>query len=201
MSIFVESDVRARARKSIADDMVRRKSNFSRSSAEILKEAALASLSQTGFDMFLSHSIKDAELVLGVKGILEDMGYKTYVDWINDPTLDRGNVTASTADTLRRRMRSSASLFYITTSNSEQSRWMPWECGYFDGFREKVAILPIKSYVSNYFEGLEYLGLYPYCTKEASTLGVQKLWIHRSASSYTSYDNWVATKKENIEWR
>ena len=98
-------------------------------------------------------------------------------------------------------MRASASLFYITTSNSDSSRWMPWECGYFDGFREKVAILPIKTYASNYFEGLEYLGLYPYCTKGKSRIGQERLWIYRSNNSYTNYEQWVATPNGRVEWQ
>lgn len=53
------------------------------------------------FDIFLSHSIRDAELVLGVKVVLEDAGKSVYIDWIEDPALDRAQVTGKTADMLR----------------------------------------------------------------------------------------------------
>jgi len=201
MPILTESEVRARAQKSISNDRAKRGAFTIRKSEEILREAAILASAQTGFDMFLSHSIKDAELVLGVKGVLEDLGYKPYVDWIDDPSLDRSNVTPQTADVLRQRMRTSASLFYLTTSNADQSKWMPWECGYYDGYRAKVAILPIRSYVTSEFKGVEYLGLYPYCIKGQDTLGKERLWIHRSSKSYTNYDHWVATPNENVGWK
>src|SRR5947209_3205334 len=49
------------------------------------------------YDIFLSHSTNDAELVTGMKLTLEDLGYTVYVDWIEDPNLDRSNVTKETA--------------------------------------------------------------------------------------------------------
>jgi hypothetical protein len=37
---------------------------------------------------------------------------------------------------------------------------MPWELGYFDGLRERVAVLPVVKTQGAYV-GNEYLGLYP----------------------------------------
>ncbi|ASV85984.1 hypothetical protein CES85_2262 [Ochrobactrum quorumnocens] len=34
------------------------------------------------FDIFLSHSIKDASLILGIKRLLEEAGKSVYIDWI-----------------------------------------------------------------------------------------------------------------------
>lgn len=114
------------------------------------------------FDVFLSHSVKDAELVLGVVNILEEMGQKVYVDWIIDDNLSRDNVTPATANTLRRRMSQSSRLLYLATNNATSSKWMPWELGYFDGLKSgKVAILPLVDYSFSSFQGQEYLGLYP----------------------------------------
>ena len=48
------------------------------------------------FDVFLSHSTRDAEIVLGVKALLEGMGKKVYVDWVTDHQLDRTRVTPPT---------------------------------------------------------------------------------------------------------
>jgi hypothetical protein len=40
---------------------------------------------------------------------------------------------------------------------------MPWELGYFDGFRpDHVAVLPVTATASANFVGQEYLRLYPY---------------------------------------
>ncbi len=56
------------------------------------------------FDVFLSHSSKDAEVILGIKLLLEGQGLSVYVDWIVDTQLDRTKVNAETAETLRDRM-------------------------------------------------------------------------------------------------
>ena len=120
------------------------------------------------FDVFLSHSIRDAELVLGVANILEKMGQKVYIDWVVDKQLSRDSVTKETAETLRNRMKQSFKLLYLATDNASSSKWMPWELGYFDGLKSgKVAILPLVDSEYSSFRGQEYLGLYPARDKEA----------------------------------
>jgi hypothetical protein len=105
----------------------------------------------------------DAQVILGVKTLLEAEGLKVYVDWIEDTQLDRSRVTADTAKVLRLRMQNSASLIYAASETSSQSKWMPWELGYFDGHKPGyVGILPLVRSESDDFEGQEYLGLYPY---------------------------------------
>lgn len=129
---------------------------------DLLNESVKKQNSLSNYDVFLSHSVKDAQIVLGVKNWLEENGMKVYVDWIDDKQLDRSKVTSKTAEILRTRMRQSSSLIYIATDNSSQSKWMPWELGYFDGYSfGKVAILPILIYENQSFSGQEYLGLYP----------------------------------------
>lgn len=78
------------------------------SSEKILRESRQST--RTSFDVFLSHAKLDSELVLGVKTVLEQAGQTVYVDWIDDPLLDRSKVTPATADHLRKRMRQCASL-------------------------------------------------------------------------------------------
>lgn len=123
---------------------------------------------QRQFDVFLSHSIRDAELVLGVANILEEMGKRVYIDWVVDKQLSRDSVTKETAETLRNRMNQSSRLLYLATDNASSSKWMPWELGYFDGLKSgKVAILPLVDSEYSSFRGQEYLGLYPALDKEA----------------------------------
>lgn len=122
----------------------------------------LPEIFRSHFDIFLSHAIRDAELILGLKLLLEAAGKTVYVDWIDDPKLDRRQVTGETAETLRTRMRQSESLFYAYSRHSRTSRWMPWELGYFDGFNGNVAVLPIVPDMGTLdFETEEYLQLYP----------------------------------------
>jgi hypothetical protein len=114
------------------------------------------------FDVFLSHSFRDQELVLGIKRILERSGQSVYVDWIDDPLLDRLHVTAMTADQLRRRMQTCNSLIYAASPAAQNSKWMPWELGYFDGKKgaEGVAVMKLPRFAGDHV-GQEYLDLYP----------------------------------------
>jgi hypothetical protein len=157
MAYYTKSEARNAAAR--AKQQSRRTGKLS---SHILQEETRASNDHESFDVFLSHSSKDAELILGVKSILEEQGQKVYVDWIDDSQLDRTKVTSETADLLRRRMRQSNSLVWLATSSASESKWMPWELGYFDGFKPKqVAILPLVDASTDVFSGQEYLGLYP----------------------------------------
>lgn len=201
MALFTDVEVRQRAKRAIFEDATVAKSYGYKTAGDIIK-ASFESYSETKtYDVFLSHSIKDSELILGVKAILEDLGYRVYVDWIEDPALDRSKVTPATAAMLRQRMKSSKSLLYVTTENSEDSKWMPWECGYFDGLKEKVAIVPVKASQTSTYVGQEYLGLYPYCEKAQSNRGTQVIWVHKNLNSYIDYDTWVSTDNSEITWR
>ena len=115
----------------------------------------------------------DAELVHGAKAKLEAYGLTVYVDWINDPLLDRSNVTPATAKHLKARMGASKMLVYAHTANSAVSKWCPWELGYFDGLRGgNVFLLPIVQSDDSQFSGQEYLGLYPYIDRVAGMIYV-----------------------------
>lgn len=201
MALFTEAEVRSRARQAVSTDRILKKAYYTRDAEQIIAESVESYSEEKTYDIFLSHSIKDAEIILGIKGICEDLGYTVYVDWIDDRKLDRSKVTPVTANVLRGRMKNSRSLFYVTTENSESSKWMPWECGYFDGLKEKVSIVPVKSNSTSSYNGQEYLGLYPYCVKDKNKLGNDMLWVHRDEVTYVSYEDWVSQKNSEIEWR
>lgn len=90
MVFFTEAEARSAAKRAMKN----------RSLGEMITESMESSKRATRFDIFLSHSISDAELVLGVKVLLEGMGKKVYVDWVDDPELDRRQVTQHTAERL-----------------------------------------------------------------------------------------------------
>ena len=149
---------------------------------EVRKSAALPMT--TRFDIFLSHSFLDAEIIAGVAALLERDGRSVYVDWRDDPQLDRSRVTPRTADQLRQRMAHCAFLIYATSPNASSSKWMPWELGYFDGLRgAKIGVLPLLASPGQVWVGQEYLGLYPTYERIPYQDGSQKLatWIDRSA--------------------
>lgn len=163
-----------------------REARLERKSAQtILRERQ--QLSGRQYDIFLSHSFHDAELVLGIKLFLEDLGLSVYVDWVDDPHLNRNEINRETADTLRRRMQACRSLLYAASDNATNSRWMPWELGYFDGLKQgKVAILPISKNASNSnYTGQEYLNLYPRFEVEQVPEGARL--VRKGAGIITSY--------------
>ena len=88
MAFFTKAEARAAAKRAMKN----------RSLVDVINESIKASKLATRFDVFLSHSINDAELVLGVKVLLEDMGKRVYVDWVDDPELDRNQVNKHTAE-------------------------------------------------------------------------------------------------------
>ncbi|ANQ57186.1 toll/interleukin-1 receptor domain-containing protein [Vibrio parahaemolyticus] len=162
-----------------------------RSAKSFLSESVKKYKQSESFDVFLSHSIEDYDLVLGVMVLLEQQGLKVYVDWVVDEQLDRSYVSKDTAEVLRYRMKSSASLMYIATENSSNSKWMPWELGYFDGLKsDKVAILPLQDSENQRFEGQEYLGLYPLVTKYLQN-GRVNHYVEEHGSRWSSLGNFT----------
>jgi hypothetical protein len=192
MALFTEAALRQRGLEYRSKTF-----RLAESADTILRKAA--STHETTFDIFLSHSLKDSDLVLGVYAMLTAHGLKVYVDWMIDGELDRSRVTPETAERLRERMRQSSSLIYVHSTQSPDSKWMPWELGYFDGFRSAVAVLPIARTEQNSFAGQEYLGLYPYI--DGSTLS---LWVNRAAAprrffrgpeSYKNFTTWLSEQR------
>lgn len=155
-----------------------------KSATVILDESVRSARADAQYDVFLSHCLRDAEQIAGVKAYLETQGVSVYVDWIEDRQLDRTKVTPATADLLRQRMRQSASLMFATSESSPDSKWMPWELGYFDGLRQgRVAVLPLVAVEGDAFVGQEYLGLYPTVEKLPARDGSTKVFVTRGHRS------------------
>lgn len=150
------------------------------------------------YDIFLSHSFNDAELILGVRQTLIDFNYTVYIDWLDDPYLDRSSVTAATAGKLRERMQCCDCLLFVWSENSPKSVWMPWELGYFDGFKpQKVAIVPLVYGKQASFDGQEYLGLYPYVSLDPiSGSNDLALWINESIQKYVNLNSWLKKDRQ-----
>jgi hypothetical protein len=167
---------------------------FENKSHELITETRLFSESihhRWQFDIFLSHTIADKDVIRGVFLELTEMGYKTYVDWIIDPQLDRANVTRETANLVRKRMKQSDSLFHATSDNSSRSKWMPWETGWKDGNNKKVCIFPIVGNFQEKYQGQEFLSLYPYIIKD-DYQGAKRLFVVDPETGRKElYDNWM----------
>lgn len=183
MPLLLESQVRSRAQRA---------TSFYNTTARILDEHMEKQASVDKHDIFLSHAYDDRELVIGVTLSIEDLGYSVYIDWRDDPSLDRKKVTCQTAEKLRERMKASRCLFYSTTEHATESKWMPWELGYKDAHNTRAAIFPITKSSTTEFRGQEYLGIYPYITLENNAQREQCLWVNRSATYYINFDGWLS---------
>lgn len=159
MSLFVASELKAKHKNKYRNKF----ENYSYS-FESLNE------NLSSYDVFLSHSYNDKELIYSIRQELVDYGLTVYVDWIDDEQLERNRVTRETAKKLKQRMENAKALIFVTTDNSGDSKWMPWELGYFDGYKSKVAILPVIQKHGDEYTGQEYLGIYDYITKEGHKL-------------------------------
>lgn len=189
MALITESYLRDRARK--AAGYFTEASIRTFSADALLREKRAANLAQT-YDIFLSHASEDAIVIKALRDELVEQGYTVYVDWIDDPQLDRTHVTKETAALLRERMRNCRSLLFATSTASRNSVWMPWELGYVDARTgARVAIAPIVSdtEAAGDFRGQEYLGLYPYLDKTGATL-----YIHASGREWVNFKDWLAGK-------
>jgi hypothetical protein len=182
MTYFTKSEARAAAARTRG-----LQKSAGKTSDRILRESVNAAVVTDTFDIFLSHSIADAEIVLGIKQLLEETGLKVYVDWVEDAQLDRRAVTKETAAALRQRMKQSKSLIYLSSDNSSSSKWMPWELGYFDGFKpDCVAIMPVLDHPTDSFNGQEYLGLYPIVQKDTYKNGTPDIFVEERGTRWST---------------
>jgi hypothetical protein len=126
--------------------------------AAVRKTASTRSLEGS---TFLSHSTKDDDLVVGATIVLENHGGKVYTDKI-DPEMPP-YTSDETAKLLKSRIRQTHRFVLLTSKNSKDSRWVPWELGVADGYKgmAEIAIFPSADDATDMaWASWEYLGLY-----------------------------------------
>lgn len=126
--------------------------------ANLRKSASSRSL--TG-STFLSHSSMDEDLVVGAVQILEDHGALVYTDQ-KDPEMPP-YTNDETASLLKTRIQQTKRFVMLASKNSKESRWVPWELGYADGYKSLsgIALFPALDTASDEsWTSSEYLGLY-----------------------------------------
>jgi hypothetical protein len=97
---------------------------------------------QLQYDVFLSHSTKDKNIIKHIKDVLElRFGISVYIDWDEDAGTSRDEM----AETVKDAMNRSKTFLIVKTDNSDESSWVPWETGYFDNKdKEKIGVLLIE---------------------------------------------------------
>lgn len=114
-----------------------------------------------GIPVFLSHSHHDIDIVLSARYFLANQGADVYIDWMDSGMPDICNHI--TAQLIKEKISKCNKFVILSTKNSLDSVWVPWELGCADGKKgiENIAILPVAENNGRYI-GNEYLSIYPY---------------------------------------
>jgi hypothetical protein len=127
--------------------------------------------------------------------LLEDHGAAVYVDK-KDPALPP-TTSRATASSLRDRLRECRKFVLLTSPNSKDSRWMPWELGLADGYKtsRNVAILPTPETAGErQWAEQEYLGIYDrivYGRFKGTNQDVYMVW-NQEIDSGVELSTWLA---------
>jgi hypothetical protein len=118
-----------------------------------------ASRFKYSLSIFLSHSHKDKDLVIGFKSILQYYYADIYIDWEDGTLPDEPN--KETAKRIKERIKESDLFILLATDNALSSTWCSWEIGIADGIKgyEYILIVPVTDDSGN-FRGNEYLQIY-----------------------------------------
>lgn len=141
----------------------------------VLKSTASA---KNAKDTFLSHSSKDADYLPGVIKLLNNHGASVYCDLEDERMPDDPN--PETAALIKNQIKSSSRLVVFVTTNSKDSRWVPWELGIGDMSlsSDNVALLPVSqnSHEQSWAKQ-EYLGLYRHIVYGKMKGETNPLWM------------------------
>lgn len=142
--------------------------------AEFINESRGINLSASKV-VFLSYRRKDKEYVKPIVDLLHSLRVNVYIDYLDEQLPDTPN--SKTAALLRERIKKSDKFIMVSTPNSKDSKWIPWELGLGDGFDgyENAIILPVTNNTLIWTEQ-EYFEIYGYVKEANSTDGSKKDW-------------------------
>lgn len=160
--------------------------------ANVRKSAASSTLGAAA--TFLSHSSKDQDLVVGAARILKGHGAMVYTDEV-DPEMPP-YTTMATANLLKQRIRQAKRFVLLASSNSKESRWVPWELGVADGYKglDHIALFPAAENAhERAWTSWEYLGLYRRIVWGDLQDHDEKLWmvLDERENKATPLDSWL----------
>lgn len=135
--------------------------NFSAHSEKVAKSLIYESTQiKSHYDFFLSHSSADMNVINGLYRELVGQGFSVFVDRIDA----KGTAIEAMADKLKSAMNKSKYILYVHTHNSKNSKWTPWEIGYFDSKKGKdnIFVMPLLNDTKEIapYIGQEYLQAY-----------------------------------------
>lgn len=154
---------------------------------------SLTSISRSS--TFLSHSSKDKDVLPGAIQVLQNHGASVYIDEI-DPEMPP-YTSDETAALLKQRIAQTKRFVLLTTKNSKESRWVPWELGIADGAKglSKIAIFPASDTAyDDSWVSWEYLGLYQRVVWGLLEGEPNELWmvLDKKANTAVPLRNWLS---------
>jgi len=111
--------------------------------------------------VFVSYSSKDSETLPAVLKVISGHGGTPYVDKADKRLPDKSS--KETADILKKTIIASKKLVVFVTSNTKNSKWVPWELGIGDGAKKEydIALFPsTENMTETKWYEQEYFGLY-----------------------------------------
>ena len=112
------------------------------------------------FDVFISHSSRNKEIIHSIVKTLNNEGLVCYVDWIADrQQLQRQLTSKETAEVIVHRIKQSKFFLYIQSKECIASKWSPWELGYAYAINKPICVYPIEQVEDK----PQYLDLHTIC--------------------------------------
>jgi len=116
--------------------------------------------------VFLSHKHDEKQIIKDTIVLLDKLGVKVYVDW-----LDEGmpkSTSGQTATRIKEKIKQCDKFILLATEAAIASKWCNWELGFGDAqkYDKNIAIMPITDTENGVFSGSEYLQIYPIITAE-----------------------------------
>lgn len=120
-------------------------SDIGRGPSEIMEDITQSSSeAMKRYNVFMSHSSRDKDIVLDLVAHLNSLDYAVYVDWISDrEDMDREKTNADTAMVLLERMKQSNALMVIQTQDASVSPWVAWEIGFYLSTGKKICVYDV----------------------------------------------------------
>lgn len=146
------------------------------------------------FDVFLSHSSKDKDVLPSAINFFSQYRVNVYIDKA-DKELPC-NTSPETGDMLKKRIQECKKFIVLVSPNSKDSKWIPWELGIADEKKKirNVALFPnVLNYLKPSWPEQEYLGLYPRIVLENFKGQSTPVWmvLEHHANTGTELGEWL----------
>lgn len=149
------------------------------------------------YDIFLVPDMMPKDQLYGLLWMFNQAGYAVSLDWKKLDGETRLKLTEGAAQIQKMRMNRCKTLIYMTDKELVETKWCPWELGYFDGHSDgKCCIFPILDEEEKIFQGQEYFGLYPYLEYDMHYQdGNWDFWVCKTSGEAVVLSEWLGNQQ------